>query len=97
MFGIPDPLSDILANKMEKEIVKVVMSTAYSASISGMWSTGGGKLAQWLGVGQGERDAATATYLSLQPMVERGDLVLTVPKEMLEPNNLARFQTEEKK
>lgn len=97
MFGIPDPLSDILANKLEKELAKTLLSTTYSSTITALWSGGSSKLAAWLGLNRAERDAATSMYLSLQPMVEKGDLVLTVPKDLLAADNLARFQTELKK
>ncbi len=94
MFGLPDPLADILGNKLEKNIAKTLLSATYSASITGLWSSKQSRLAQWLGIGQADRDVATSIYLSLQPMVESGDIVLTVPRELLDPNNLARFQSE---
>lgn len=97
MFALPDPLADILGNKLERHIAKTLLSSTYSASITALWSSKQSRLTQWLGLGQVERDVATATYLSLQPMVESGDLVLTVPKDLLASGNLSRFQTEEKK
>ncbi len=90
LFGLPDPLADVLNEHVEKEIAKTLLSAAYSQAISGLWSS---KVAKWLGL----RDMATSTYLSLLPMVESGDLILTVPKSLLNPDNLAKFQTIAKK
>lgn len=97
MFGLPDFFGDLLAHGLEKEVWKDIASAAFSGYISGLWAGKQSKVSAILGLGQAERDIATSTWLALQPMVERGELVLTVPKELLDPDNLARFQTQEKK
>src|SRR5690242_13993429 len=79
---------------LEREAANAVMSAAYSSYISGLWSEGVSKWFVWSGTGQGLKDAATAAYLSLQALEAKGFLTLTVPKDLLDANNLARFQTE---
>lgn len=81
---------------IERKAANAVMSAAYSSYISGLWSEGDSKLFAWAGAGQGLKDAATAAYLSLRELEAKGFLVLTVPKDLLEANNLSRFQTERK-
>lgn len=79
---------------LEREVVNALISTALSAQIAFMWESGASKLAQWIGEGRAMQDAATAMYLSLQQLEKSNFLVLSVPKELLDANNLARFQTE---
>jgi hypothetical protein len=42
------------------------------------------------------KDAATATYLSLRELEQKNFLTLTVPSDLRAPDNLSRFQTEQK-
>lgn len=79
---------------LERKAANAVMSAAYSSYICGLWSEGASKWADWTGAGQGLKDAATAAYLSLRVLEDRGFLTLTVPKDLLAPANLSRFQTE---
>lgn len=81
---------------LEREAANAVMSAAYSSYISGLWSEGDSKLFSFAGAGQGLKDAATAAYLSLRELEAKGFLVLTVPKDLLDADNLSRFQTERK-
>jgi hypothetical protein len=99
LIGIPDPVSmfEAAANgKLERELVNSLVSSSYSALISFLWRSGSSKWAIWTGEGQGMKDAATALYLSLSALEAKNFLTLTVPQDLLDPNNLSRFQTEEK-
>jgi len=68
-----------------------VMSASYSMGISFLWRTGQRNL---LGFGPALRDAATSAYLSLHALEKKG-FALTMPKDLLDPANLTKFQTEE--
>ena len=99
LFNFPDPASIYEGVKnagLEREIANALVSSAYSAWISGMWRSGSAKWADWTGEGQAMKDAATAMYLSLRELEKKGFLVLTVPHDLLNSNNLSNFQTEEK-
>ncbi len=99
LIDFPDPVSmfeGAATAKLEREVVNSVMSAAYSAWISFVWRSGAAKWADWTGEGQAMKDAATAMYLSLRDLEDKKFLTLTVPQDLLDPNNLARFQTEEK-
>ena len=98
-IGIPDPVSmmEAAANgKLERELVNSLVSSSYSALISFLWRSGSSKWAIWTGEGQGMKDAATALYLSLRELEQKQFLTLTVPKDLLDADNLSKFQTEEK-
>jgi hypothetical protein len=95
-LDFPNPGDWVNSFKMgsqEREAFNAAMSAAYSSYITALWSEGDSKLFSSFGAGQGLKDAATAAYLSLQALEEKGFLVLTVPQALLDPNNLARFQT----
>lgn len=99
LVDFPDPgaiFNSFKNGSMERETFNSLLSAMYSSYISAMWAEGAGKWAILSGAGQGLKDAATATYISLRALEKKGFLVLTVPKDLLDPNNLARFQTEEK-
>lgn len=81
---------------LERDIANALVSASLSAAITGMWRSGSAKWADWTGEGQALKDAATVMYLTLEQQLKPGFLTLTVPKEILDPNNLARFQTEYK-
>ena len=95
LLDFPNPGDWFNSFKMgaeERAAFTAIQSAAYSSYISGLWSEGSAK---WLGsTGQGLKDAATACYLSLRVLEEKGLLVLTIPKDLLDANNLSRFQTE---
>jgi|SRR5580700_3634260 hypothetical protein len=100
LVDFPDPIAmfEGAANaKLEREVANALVSSAYSAWISAMWRSGSAKWVLITGEGQALKDAATAVYLSLAPLKEKGFLTLTVPKDLLDADNLSRFQTEEKK
>lgn len=100
LVDFPDPVSMFEGAKtagLEREVINALMSAAYSAWITFMWKSGAAKWLDWSGEGQALKDAATAGYLSLRTLEKKNFLSLTVPQDLLDPNNLARFQTEEKK
>lgn len=95
----PNPADWINSFKLgtqEREAAKYAQSAAYSAFITGLWSEGSAKLFDFGGAGKGLRDTATALYKTLLPMEAKGDLILTVPKELMEPANLDKFTTQVK-
>jgi hypothetical protein len=97
LITIPDPVSIYESAKnagLERQAANSFISVMYSAWISLMWRSGTSKWAVWTGEGQAMQDAATAAYLSLQNLETKNFLVLTVPKDLLNPNNLAKFQSE---
>lgn len=99
MFQIPDPVSMFESAKnagLERDIANAMVSASVSAAIAGMWRSGSAKWADWTGEGQALKDAATVMYLSLRELEKKGFLCLTIPKDLLDPDNLSRFQTEEK-
>ena len=79
---------------LERDEINALVSAAYSAFISALWRSGSAKWAIWTGEGQGMKDAATAMYLSLSQLESKNFLTLTVPKDLLDADNLSRFQTE---
>jgi hypothetical protein len=80
---------------LERDEVNAFVSMAYSAQISFLWRSGASKWAQWLGEGKALQDTATAIYLTLAGLEKKGFLRLTVPQDLLDPNNLSKFQSEE--
>lgn len=105
MFDLPglDPVSMFESAKnagLEREVAEVFVSAVVSATISGLWRNGSAKWAIWTGEGQAMKDAASAAYLtfshnlSSKQKTKMDWLVLTVPKDLIEANNLADFETE---
>lgn len=97
LIDFPDPVSMFEGAKtagLEREVAEALVSVAISDYITGLWAQGTSKLFNWFGEAQAAKDMATACYLS----VARNDLlkwlVLTVPKDLLDPANLSRFQTQ---
>jgi hypothetical protein len=98
LLDFPDPVAMFEGGKtagLEREVVNAFVSSAYSAWISAMWRSGSAKWVIVTGEGQAMKDAATAMYLSLRELEKKNFLTLTVPKDLLDADNLARFQTEE--
>lgn len=98
LIDFPDPVSmfeGAETAKLERDVANSLVSTTYSAWISAMWRSGDAKWAKWTGEGQAMKDAATAMYLSLRVLEKKGFLALTVPQDLLDPDNLSKFQTEE--
>ncbi len=81
---------------LARDEVNAFVSALYSAQISFLWRSGSSKWALWMGEGQALKDAATAMYLSLQSLEKKNFLVLTVPQDLLDADNLSRFITSSK-
>lgn len=99
LFDIPDPVSMFESAKnagLERDICEALVSVAISDYITGLWAQGASKLFSWFGEGQAAKDMATACYLSVTRNTSLKWLVLTVPQDLLDANNLGRFQTEQK-
>jgi hypothetical protein len=79
---------------LERTIANALVSGALSGYLTGLWRSGDAKWATWTGEGQALKDAATAMYLTLSQLETKDFLVLTLPQDMLDPNNLSRFQSE---
>lgn len=94
LFSMPDPVSmfeSAINGKLEREVANAFVSSTLSGWLALMWRLGARNL---LGLGPALRDMATAQYLTLQKEETKNFLTLTVPQDMLEADNLARFQTE---
>jgi len=92
----PNPVAWLEGAKtagLERDEINALASVLYSAQITFLWRSGSSKWAQWVGEGQAMKDAATAIYLSLEQLQKKGFLTLTVPKDLLDADNRARFQT----
>jgi hypothetical protein len=99
LIDFPDPIGMFEGAKnagLEREAANSLVSAAYSAWISAMWRSGTAKWVSFAGEGQAFKDAATSVYLSLSRLEAKNFLTLTVPTDMLDADNLSRFQTEEK-
>jgi hypothetical protein len=95
ILGFPDPASWVTEIKDDAEkraILNAIMSATYSSWICFLWRWGQRNL---LGLGPALRDAATSAYLTLHQLEANKFMTLTVPQDLMEPNNLAKFQTEE--
>lgn len=93
LFSLPDPVSmfeSAVNGKLERKAANALISSTLSGWLSFMWSLGARNL---LGFGPAFRALATAEYLTLQQQETKDFLTLTVPQEMLSPNNLALYQT----
>jgi len=98
-LSFPDPVSIFESAKtagLERDELNALVSAAYSATITALWRSGDAKWSAWFGEGQALKDAATAMYLSLRALEKKNFLTLTVPSDMLKPENLSKFQTEKK-
>lgn len=97
LIDFPDPVSMFEGAKtagLEREVINALMSAAYSAWITFVWNSGAAKWADFTGEGRALKDAATTAYLSLRALEKKNFLTLTVPKDLLDADNLSRFETE---
>ncbi|SRR6266550_2785014 len=78
---------------LERNVANAFVSAAASAWICWTWRSGSSKWAIWIGEGQALRDAATAAYRTLSQMETNKFLVLTVPQDLLDTENLSKFET----
>ncbi len=74
---------------LERKAADALVSSVFSAVISGLWSLGQKKFFGFLAV------SATAMYLTLTRMESKNFLTLTVPKDMLTAENKSNFIAEE--
>lgn len=99
LITLPDPVSMYEGAKnagLEREEVNAFVSTMYSGWVAFLWRAGNSKWIQVLGLGQALQDLATSMYLTLERELESAKnvrLVLTLPKDLLDPDNLSKFQT----
>ncbi len=96
LIDFPNPMQWIASAKddnQKRELINATMSALYSAQITLLWETGRKKL--W-GEGQALQRTAVSMYLTLSTLEQKGLIVLTVPKDLLDPNVLSLFQTEAK-
>jgi hypothetical protein len=96
LLEFPNPVGWFESAKnagLQREEINAFVSMLYSAQIAFLWRSGASKWALWAGEGKALQDAATAMYLSLQELQKKQFLTLTVPKDLLDANNLASFQT----
>src|SRR5256885_5032340 len=94
LLEFPSPVAWITSLKddnQKRDLINATMSALYSAQITLLWETGRRKL--W-GEGQALQRTATSIYLTLSTLERTGLIVLTIPKDLLDPNNLSQFQTE---
>ena len=94
LFDIPDPMSwyqEAKNGSLERAEEDAFVSGFYSGLLSFLWRFG---VKNWLGLGPALQDAATALYLTLSEKESKNFLTLTVPKDMLNADNLSHFQTE---
>lgn len=99
LLEFPNPVGWFESAKnagLQRDEINAFVSMLYSSQISFLWRSGESKWAQWVGEGKAMQDAATAMYLSLENLQKGGFLTLTVPKDLLEADNLSRFQTSSK-
>lgn len=90
----PNPVdwfNSFASGKLDREELKAALSVVYSDYITFLFESGRKK---WWGEGPALQATARATYLSLQPMVEKGLVSLSVPKDLLDPDALSKFQSE---
>jgi hypothetical protein len=96
LLDFPNPISWYEGAKnagLERDTANAFLSMLYSAQITFLWRSGSAKWATFTGEGQALKDAATAMYLSLEKLEKKNFLTLTVPEDLLAPDNLSRFQT----
>lgn len=94
LITLPDPMSMYESAKtstLERKEIDAFVSASYSAWISFLWRLGD---KNYFGLGPAVRDAATSLYLTLSLKETKNFLTLTVPQELLDAKNLAKFQSE---
>ena len=97
LIDFPNPgdwFNSFKEGTLERQAANSILSAMYSSYIAGLWRSGAAKWADWSGEGQALKDMATVTYLSLRELESEHFLTLAVPKDLLDADNLSRFQTE---
>lgn len=96
MFDLPNPIGMYEQAKnagLAREIVEDVLSQAYSDYLTTRWTW---RTLPIIGNGIGEGAIATLVSLRNSQLYEEGKIRLTVPKSMLDPDLLSKYQTEYK-
>lgn len=93
-FGLPNPVGMIesaINAKLERKVAEDALSLAYSSTISFLWGLRKAPL-----VGQAFGLQAVAMLMSLQnsQLYQDGNIRLTVPKSILDPDLDSKFETE---
>lgn len=94
LLEFPNPVGWFEAARnagMQREEVNALVSALYSAQITFLWESG---KRSWWGEGKAIQRAAVAQYLTLTRLESKNFLTLTVPKDMLDADLLAQFETE---
>lgn len=89
--GPVDAVLEIGDDKLKQQAIKSVLSAGYSAAITSLFETGRKNL---MGEGHALQQTARSIWLSLQPMVENKLLSLAVPLDLLDKNEMAKFESE---
>lgn len=92
-FNPVDWGESIADGSLRRTEIRKGLSALYSAQITELWELG--KRLPW-GFGKAQQRTATALYLSVSANLGDG-LTLTVPKDLLDADNLAQFETIAKK
>jgi len=98
LLEFPNPVAWFASardDEQKRELINATMSALYSAQICFLWRSGSSRWAQYIGEGKAMQDAAVAMYLSLRELERKNFLTLTLPSDMLTPEVLSKFQTEE--
>jgi hypothetical protein len=100
LLEFPNPVAwfeGVKDENQKRDLINSAASALYSAQITFLWSSGKAALKWRFFSAEGPALMATATalYLTLTELQKKGFLTLTVPKDLLEADNLAQFQTEE--
>ena len=88
--GPVDAILHVGDDKLKQLAIKAALSAGYSGVITFQFETGRKKL--W-GEGLALQRTARAIYLSLQPMADAGLLDLSVPQDLFDSDEMARFNS----
>ena len=98
LIDFPNPVAwfeGVKNDDQRRDMINAAASALYSAQITFLWETGKAARGKfWSFEGPALMRTATSMYLTLAELEKSGFLTLTVPKDLLEPDNLAVFQTE---
>lgn len=100
LLDFPNPVDWITGIKdddQKRALINATMSALYSAQITMLWETGKAAEGKWWGSeGPAFKKTATSMYLTLRTLEQKNLITLTVPQDLLDPDNLSKFQTERK-
>lgn len=100
LLEFPNPVEWFAAAKdddQKRALINATMSALYSAQITMLWETGKAAEGKWWGSeGPAFKRTATAMFLTLRVLEQKNLIALTVPQDLLDADNLSKFQTERK-